>query len=395
MDFSSLEATDSVKKQKARDRLLERVKLGAKKQEAAIKKALDTVIVDRIWYPNKMRFSLQVKNNEHVPVVYYDAPGQKNDPANPVGEFFIHKHAIGQMADVLEIARNYVTKLRTSPNLWKRELLVHILNEHFQKEVFMTARNQPIGYLRRAVGNEVRGFQGRNFGRNMATAPLLKTFVENCAGLRAGPVAGDTSDLMTTLKCVLPYVFEPINGEFIAFGVSFANSDFGVGKLAVGGFVMRISSGTTAVLENMLSKVHIGKILDSDDELTLSEDTMNKELAAHQGAVRDSVIATLSPEAVKKSLDMIVKANAHGIEWFKLRTTLSKALTKKELELVKSLLENGDDLMDLPPVVKDSGGYNQATSWWAANVIGWFAQKEESVERQKDLQELAGEVLAL
>ncbi len=396
MDLSSLEATDSAKKRKAKDRLLERVKIGAVQQEAAIKKALDTVIVDRIWYPNKMRFNLQTdKTGEWVPRVSYAAPGQRNDPSNPVGEFSIHNHALGQMADVIEVARNYVTKLRTSPKLWKRELLITIFNEHFQKEVFQTAKGQEIGYLRRAVGTEVRGFQGRSFGRNMATAPLLRTFVEHCAKYQAGPVEASTSDLMTTLKCVLPYVFEPIAGEFVAFGAAFSNSDFGVGKLSVSGLVFRISSGAVSVTENALSKVHLGKVIDSNEEFTMSDDTMNKELEAHKGAVADITKSVLSPESVKRGLDLIVLAHEHKIEWFRLRTSLSKVLSKKELDLVKSLLEQGDDLMDLPPIKVQKGEERVATKWWAANVVGWIASKEESTERKKDLQELAGEVLGI
>jgi hypothetical protein len=387
MDFNSLEATDSAKKRKAKDRLLERVKLGAKQQEAAIKKALDTVIVDRIWYPNKMRFTIGDLRHERQILSFYSADSS--------GPFHIHNHALGQMADVIEVARNYVTKLRTSPHQWKNELLVHILSEHFQKGEFVTARGKPIRYLRRAVGDQIRGFQGRGFGRNMATAPLLKTFVENCAKHQAGPIEGNTSDLMTTLKCVLPYVFEPISGEYIAFGVSFANSDFGMGKLAVSGLVMRISSGTTAITENALSKVHIGKLLESDEELTLSEDTENKELETHKGVVADMVKSVLEPAYVKKTLDMIVKAHAHGIEWFRLRTSLAKLLTKKELELAKSLLDSGDDLMDLPKVPVDKDGGREATPWWAANFVGWLAVNESNVERKKDLQELAGEVLSL
>jgi hypothetical protein len=89
---------------------------------------------------------------------------------------------------------------------------------------------------------------------------------------------------------------------------------------------------------------------------------------------------------------MIQAADKHGIEWHRLRTTLAKVLNKAEIDFVKQLLTNGDDLMDLPPVHRD-GDECTATAWWAANVVGWFANKEDDAERKHALQTLAGEVM--
>lgn len=384
MDYTDLEAIASAKRAQAYARLNERVRVGASLQEVAIKSALATVIVDRIWYPPKMSFSLSVPNsNVGALRVMYKEDHQV---------FRLHNHALGQMASIFDIARTYITKLREGTQ-WKKELLVHILNEHFSKEVMTTAKGEPLGYLRRAVDNEIRGFQGRSFGRSMATAPLLRTFVEECGRFRAGPLEAHTTDIMTTLKCVLPFIFEPIAGEFVAFGISFSNSDFGAGKLAVAGLVLRISSGGIAVTENALNKIHIGKVISADEEFTVSEETTSKELEAHKSAIKDVVASVVSPESVKRSLDLIVLASKHKIEWYKLRTSLSKALSKKELELVKTLLEQGDDLMDLPPIQGQRDEERVATKWWAANVVGWFAGKEENAERRHELQELAGELL--
>ena len=72
--------------------------------------------------------------------------------------------------------------------------------------------------------------QGRNFKRNLATAPLIKAFVEQCGTHQAGPVEATATDVKTVLKCMLPYVFEPVDGEFVAFGLTFCNSDFGAGR---------------------------------------------------------------------------------------------------------------------------------------------------------------------
>lgn len=382
MEYQDLEATESHKKALALDRLKSRIQTGAQQQELAIRRALSMVIVDRMWSPNNMRFSL---GKDGVILVSY--------PTEP-GKFYrVHAHALGQMASVIDVARPYVSKLKLG-KLWRQELLVYILNEHFTQEEFITTKGKPITYLRRAVGDEIRGFQGRNFGRTLATAPLLKTFVEECGRWKAGPVEGHTTDVATMLKCAMPYIFEPVKGEFVAFGVAFANSDFGAGKLAISGTVMRISSGTLSVTDDAMSRVHIGKLLGNDDEadIILSDETIGKELDAHRSAVVDMVKSVLSPESVNRTLQMIQTANKHGIEWYRLRTALSKVLSKAEIDFVKQLLTNGDDLMDLPPIQR-IGDERTATAWWAANVVGWFANKEDDAERKHALQTLAGEVM--
>lgn len=381
MDIQEITAVDSSRRKQAEARLQDRVRVGAERQQAVIKGALETVIVDKIWYPAKMYF----RAIDGQLLTTYHGSDNKS--------YTVHKHALGQMASICDIPRTYVSKLRDSDKPWKHELLAHTLNTHFHQELFETARGKPIGFLRRAVGDQIRGFQSRNFGRVLATAPLLKTFVEQCGNFKAGPVDAKSSDVVVTLKCCMPYVFEPVTGEFVAFGVSFKNSDFGAAKLSVGGNIMRISSGTMAVTEGAMNKVHLGKAIESDDELIISDETLGKELDAVRSAVADMVRHTLSPENIKAVLTNIALAHERGIEWFRLSGTLSKVLTKGELELTKSLLEKGDDLVDLPPLHRGKDGELQATAWWASNLVGWFANKEEDAERRQNLQELAGNLL--
>ena len=48
---------------------------------------------------------------------------------------------------------------------------------------------------------------------------------------------------------------------------------------------------------------------------------------------------------------------------------------------------------DLPPVELDEDDDPEANRWWASAVVGKMADKEESAERKKSLQELAGQIL--
>lgn len=390
--FEELTATDSVKKLKAQERLERRVQVGAVEQMAMIKKAVETVINDRLIYPASMNFRANVD-------VVGDSTGVQMTYTGEIGKIYdIHNHALAQMAKAVDIAGAHVTKLRNGGFVkeqgWRHELLAHTFNEFFHKENFVDGKGRNIGFLRRSVGDQIRGFQGRSFGRNLATAPLLRTFVEECGRHKAGPIDAKASDTVTTLKCAMPYVFEPVAGEFVAFGVSFKNSDFGAARLTVAGTLMRISSGTITVLEGALTKVHLGKILETDEDMVLSDETLGKELDAAKSAVTDIVRATLSTDNVKQVMQNIALANARSINWFDLSQQLSKVLGKQDLDFAKQLMNAGDDLMDLPPIRNKDDSKGTASVWWAANLVGWFAGKEEDAERRQAMQELAGEILS-
>ena len=388
MNIKDLEAIDSVKAQRAKDRLQKRVRAGAEQQKDAIEKAVNTVIVDRLYYPKKMHFVVS-PTQDHIWLEYEVEQGKS---------YSIHNHALGQMAEVCGMPRIFASKLRRgdfdSTMRWQLELLCHNFNELFHERSYTDGKNRPLKYLRRAVGDQIRGFQGKNFKRSLKTADLLRVFIEECAGYRAAPVEAWTTDVKTTIKCVLPFVFEPIPGEFVAFGETFGNSDFGAGRLSVSSTLMRISSGTIQVLEDAMSKIHLGKVIEGDDTMELSNETLEHELDAHKSGLRDVIRAQFDVNNIKSRLDAVRAAHDAGIDWYKLRGQLMKVLAKKDIEFVKSLLEQGDDLIDLPPVTTGSDGNRKATNWWAANVVGWMANKEKDEDKKHSMQQLAGELVA-
>jgi hypothetical protein len=341
-----------------------------------------------MWRPKKMSFQLNTGSGIGKPLLL--AGYAEEDKV-----YSVHNNALGQMANKVGIPYQLAHALRDGVDYdehgwWKQGMLIHMLNEMFAKENLSTS------YLRRAVGTEIRGFQGKNFKRTLATAPLLRSFIEECGGHQAGPVEASTTDVRTVIKCVMPHIFEPIKGEYVAFGATFGNSDFGSGKCTVAGTILRANSGTISVLENAFDKMHLGKTLTMDDsiDLEISPETEAKEIAVHQSAIKDVVRSVLSPQAVDKSLKRIVLANSHGIEWYRLRTSLSKVLSKKQLDLVKTLMETGGDLADLPPVSVDKDGDPMATKWWAANVVGWMANTEDDEDKKARMQSLAGDLVA-
>lgn len=390
MKIEDLEALDSYKAKEAKARLQSRVRVGAKQQQVAIQKAVETVIVDRLYYPAKMIFVVS-DESKSVKLAYETEEGKL---------YHIHNHAMSQMAEVCGLPHTFASKLRNreyshdETKIWELSLLTHNFNTLFHERKYLDSKGKPYKYLRRAVGNQVRGFQGKNFKRSLRTADLLRVFVEECAKYRAEPVEAWSTDVKTTLKCVLPFVFEPIPGEFVAFGETFGNSDFGAGRLSISSTLMRISSGTIQVLEDAMSKIHLGKVIEGDDNVELSNETLEHELDTHKSGLRDVVAAQFGVDNIKSRLDAVRAAHEAGIDWYKLRGQLIKVLNKKGIEFVKALLEQGDDLMDLPPVTTDTAGNRKATNWWAANVVGWMANKEPDEDKKYSMQQLAGELIA-
>jgi len=157
---------------------------------------------------------------------------------------------------------------------------------------------------------------------------------------------------------------------------------------------MRISSGTTSILEDSISRVHIGSIIQESD-IELSNEASQKELAAQQAAIKSAVHELLQPENVNRLLALVRMAHEEQVPWHKLKDELGKLLQRKELDTVEEMLRsNADDIIDLPPPSFDSDGEPVANRWWASNVLAHMAGKEGNAERKKDLQIGAGMLLS-
>jgi hypothetical protein len=389
--LSELEAKDSKKKELAKQRLSSLVTKGIAQQQYLVETVTKMVIVDRLVGPRSMRFFIRSEDNDPnktgVMKILYERPGQIGGD-----DRFIHNHALGQLASVAGMPKVYVNTLLTGP-YWRQELLCYNLDDLYHKGVFLDRKKEPAKFLHRMVGNELRGFLSRSYNRKLLTAPLLRAFVEACAQHSAGPVSAYATPVRTGLKCMVPYVFEPIDGEFVSFGVTFSNSDFGAGRTKVSGTVMRISSGTISVLADKFSRVHLSSIIEESD-IEMSDETADKELQAHKSAIKDAVTAQVSDESIERMIRTIQVAHENQIPWYKLKDKLGKVLQKKDLDFVEQLLKSGgDSIVDLPPAAKKDDDYI-ATGWWAANVLGWMANRESDEDKRADLQQLAGEVIA-
>lgn len=374
-------ASESKRVAAARERLEQRFNMGHKAQAELVNAVANLHIRDKLVPPDKMGF-----------MCHSGSAFVRYDHGEPIR---IHPHALTQMASVAGIPKLFVNRL-INGQAWENALFSHNMSTLFGKGTYLDRKKNPTKFLNRLVGTgegqEVRGFLSRSFNRHLASLPLLRAFVMSCGEVQAQPIEAAVSPVRFSLKMFLPHIFEPVDGEFVAIGQCWSNSDFGAGRLKLSLTVLRVSSGTASVLEDTLSRVHIGSII-QDADIELSEDTAIKEVEAQASAIRDAVHGQLAPGPVNQVVAAIRAAQEEAVPWHRIREVLGRILSKKEIENVKSMLETGiSDIVDLPPPKMTAGG-PQATRWWAANMLGWLSSKEVDADRRIGMQEIAGEII--
>lgn len=305
----------------------------------------------------------------------------------------IHPHALGQLADRLKIENGYVRRLNAdSPSNWRRILLQDNFNMLMHHTEFAKRGDSPMRFLLRFVGDELRGFMSRSFGRHLASKPMLAAFLSACNAAGAQPTDAISTHVKNTLSCYLPQVFETPDKEHVAIGVRWANSDFGAGKLTVSLCLLSVNRKTSVVLSDEYSKVHIGSIIPEGD-LEISDATAAKEVEAAASAIKDAVDSQLRPESVERLLNAITLAQEQKVDWATLRRDLKKFLYEGELAAFDVAAEKG--IRDLAPSGIGSDGKPLPTKWWTLNVLSLLADNEVDAERKIELQQEAGKYLEI
>lgn len=377
-------AAQSHKQTRADDRLRAYLAEGKSRRNDILEKVARTVIKDALVHPRDLTFS-------HAGTIINVTAKDRS--------MRMHQHALRQMSSVLEYPITYLNKLQEGvagiETAMCREKLCADLTWHAHNAVLFDRKKQDAKYLVRHVDGEIRAFLSRSFKRHLSSGPLLGSFVQSCDRMGLHPVDGYTTDIRVGLHCALPYVFEPYDGEFVALGVSWSNSDFGGGRMKVSTFMKRIHGGASYIVDDAISAVHVGSVIEESD-IELSQETLDAELVAQKRVIEDVVASQMSTGNVEKLLEVIGKANEEKVPWHKLRRELGSLLQKKELEKIQELLKEGSSsgFEDLPPISYDKDGDPVATRWWASTVIGQMAVKEDNPDRKKDLQELAGGLLS-
>lgn len=361
-----------------------RIAKGTEARNELIRRVSTMVIRDKLVAPKVMDFTTVLSKERDKLFIAYGS----GHPSEEV--VTIHKHALTQLCQKVNLPLSYANLLLKDAEPWRVQLLADNLNALFHKTEF-SDRSGPPRFLHRIVGKELRGFLSRRFNRQIASLPLLVSFVDACNKAGAQPVDAIATDVKVSLKCMLPFAFEPVPGEVISFGMEWSNSDFGAGRLQVAFCLWAPRSNRYTVLDTSISRVHIGSVLD-DSDIEMSNDTAAKEADAQASAVQDAVSSMMQDEAIQRVCDVIVRATEEKIPWMKLRSQFNRLLNKHEFTLLEKVFES--DIIDLPPVhINPLDGTKTPTRWWAVQALSWLASKQLEDERRLELQHASGSFL--
>lgn len=390
---------DEEKYEEARKRMFERTKRGKAEQQALLDTVTKTVIVDRLVAPRSMEFIARDMDELHL---LYQMPEGTLGPDKTVAK--IHRHALNQLCAKVGFPMTYLNSLNKyvgKPSLtskmtedWKRRLLCHNLNELFHQPEWIERGGDATRFLHRIVDGELRGFLSRRYNRHLASAPLLRAFIDACEAQDAVPIEAQSSPVRVSLKFLLPDVFEAFPGEYIGIGSEWSNSDFGAGKLSISQTVWRIATGTSSVLDETLGRVHLGSIIE-DSDIEMSDDTAKAEVDAQRKAIRDAVNHQFSVKTVDRLLIALRAARDEQIPWTRLKGQLARFLTKSDVDWLQNTLDmKGEGIIDLPPISFAPDGTPMANTYWAASAVSAIAAKTEDTDRRSELQREAGKLLA-
>ena len=297
----------------------------------------------------------------------------------PQGEFSLHPHAIGQLADRMGVPAKYLRELSGGCR-WQRNLAAEILNEHSNG----TERSR---VLIRSVGCQVRGILSDSYKR-LDSQQILMAFMK--IALSKGAVACDAlmTDTKVYLETILP---EPIsiptrmNGTVMIYmGARFSTSDYGDGALDMRAFLLNGVCLNGMVRESMTKQVHLGAKLPND--LRLSERTYQLDNQTTISAIEDMTAKLYSAENIEQKALEIRAASEMEVDFETELKNLMKVnkLLKDEGEGVRKLLMNNnpeDGLQGGPSLFK----LTQALTAYGRDL---------DPQRSREFSELAGDMMA-
>jgi len=291
--------------------------------------------------------------------------------------FQIHKHAVRQVADKLQIPGTYLTNLLFGDE-WQRTLGYNIMNTHNG----WTDRNK---VLVRAVGNEVRGFLSDQY-RRLDSEMIFGTHLDEVFANGGSLSDGFMDDTRVMVESILPEPIELItetNGIiYLAFGTKLSSSDYGDGALDLRSFVMQGVCLNGMVRQSVMRAIHLGAKL--PDNIGLSQETYDLDSRTTASAIRDLTKNLYSSEVVRDRMLEVKAATNMTVDpgkELKNMAALQKILKGEAEEIGQMLMRNNP--MD--------GLQGESTLWKLTQGITAYANREEiSQRRRMELQEIAG-----
>ena len=322
---------------------------------------------------------VNLKHNEHQPVITFDGDGEALMMNMPEGQFSLHSNAVSQLADRMGVPQRYLRTLAGGEE-WERQLAATILNQHSD----WTQRSR---VLVRAVGMQVRGVLSDSY-RRLNSVQILMAFIEEAAG--QGAVISDAymNDTKVWAETILP---QPIvvptakNGDVIIFaGARFSTSDYGDGAVDMRAFLLNGACLNGMVRESVMKQIHLGSKL--PDSLALSQKTYELDTKTTVSAVRDLTRGLFSADSIREKAYEIQGASEMEVDLEReiKKLTSSGSLLKAEGQEVEKLLMKNDP---------NDGVQGGATLWKLTQAITAHA-RDLTPERSRELHEISGHLMS-
>lgn len=321
---------------------------------------------------------VNLKANDHSPIITFDGDGDRLAMNMPDGQFSLHDNAIGQLADRMGIPQRYLRTL-AGGDAWARALAATVLNEHSG----WTDRSR---VLVRTVGTQVRGVLSDSY-RRLNSVEILTAFVQEAA--EQGAVIADAymNDTKVWAETILP---QPLviptakNGDVVIFaGARFSTSDYGDGAVDMRAFLLNGACLNGMVRESVMKQVHLGSKL--PDNLLLSEKTYALDTQATVSAVKDLTKGLFSRDTLERKAYEIQGASEMDVDFEQelRRLTRDGGLLKQEGKEVEKILMRNDP---------NDGVQGGATLWKLTQAITAHA-RELTPERSRELHEISGALM--
>lgn len=321
---------------------------------------------------------VNLKINDHAPVITFNGEGDKLAMNLPDGQFSLHDNAIGQLADRLGVPQRYLRTL-AGGEAWGRQLAATVLNEH-------SGWTQRSRVLVRTVGQQVRGVLSDSY-RRLNSVEILTAFVQEASGQGAVIADAYMSDTKVWAETILP---QPLviptrnNGDVVIFmGARFSTSDYGDGAVDMRAFMLNGACLNGMVRESVMKQVHLGSKL--PDNLQLSQQTYELDTRTTVSAVRDLTSGLFSRDSIERKAIEIQGASEMAVDFEHELKRLTKdgGLLKAEGKEVEKILMRNDP---------EDGVQGGATLWKLTQAITAHA-RELSPERSRELHELSGQLM--
>ena len=172
---------------------------------------------------------------------------------------------------------------------------------------------------------------------------------------------------------------------YTVIGGQLRNSDFGHSPLDLCLYKMNVVCMNGMVSKRMINQIHLGSKIEMNDNVSFAEETVIADTKARALAVRDIMKSLYSPENIQRERQSVIDATAIEIDFVQEIKQLPKlGMLKGEVDLLNKTL------MEANP---EDGIQGKNTLWKMAQGMTAVANKVESSDRKRDLQDMASAML--